>query len=81
MFETGVSSYVTGVAELYLVKLIEALVKQNELLEQLMDVVLPKYICDLKDNLNANTDLISERLKNCESRLEKIAVNTRKRGA
>lgn len=67
--------------ELYLVKLIEALVKQNELLEQLMDVVLPKYVGDLKDNINANTDLMSERLKNCESRLEKIAVNTRKRGA
>lgn len=67
--------------ELYLVKLIEALVKQNELLEQLMDVVIPKYVGDLKDNFNANTDLMSERLKNCESRLEKIAVNTRKRGA
>lgn len=67
--------------ELYLVKLIEALVKQNELIEQLMDVVLPKYVGDLKDNINANTDLMSERLKNCESRLEKIAVNTRKRGA
>ena len=67
--------------DLYLAKLIETLVKQNELLEQLMDVVLPKYIGDLKDNLNANTDLISERLKTCECRLEKIAVNTRKRGA
>ena len=67
--------------DLYFVKLLEALAKQNELLEQLMDVVLPKYVCDIKDNLNANTDLISERLKNCESRLEKIAVNTRKRGA
>lgn len=67
--------------DLYLVRLIETLAKQNELLEQLMDVVLPKYIGDLKDNLNVNTDLISERLKTCECRLEKIALNTRKRGA
>ena len=67
--------------DLYLAKLIETLVKQNELIEQLMDVVIPKYIIDLKDNVNANTDLISERLKNCESRLDKIVANTRKRGA
>ena len=67
--------------DLYFCKLLEAIAKQNELIEQLMDVVIPKYIGDLKDNLNANTDLLSERLKNCESRLEKIAVNTRKRGA
>ena len=67
--------------DLYLARIIETLVKQNELIEQLMDVVFPKYIGDLKDNINANTDLLTERLKSCESKLEKISVNTRKRGA
>lgn len=65
---------------LFLVKLLEALHTQNELLEQLMDVVLPKYCGDMKDNINANTDVICERLKNCEQSLDKIAYNSRKRG-
>jgi hypothetical protein len=65
---------------LYMLKILEALNKQNELLEQLMDVVVPKYAGDMKDNLNANTDVICERLKNCQQSLEKIACNSRKRG-
>lgn len=65
---------------LYLVKVLQALNKTNELLEQLMDVVIPKYVVDMKDNQNANADIISERVKKCEERLEKVAVNTRKRG-
>jgi len=65
---------------LFLVKIIEALNTQNELLEQLMDVVMPKYCGDMKDNINTNTDVICERIKNCEQSLEKIAYNSRKRG-
>lgn len=65
---------------LYMIKLLEALHRQNELLEQLMDVVLPKYAADIKDNLNVNADVICERLKNSEQSLDKIAYNTRKRG-
>ena len=65
---------------IYMIKILEALNKHNELLEQLMDVVIPKYVNDVKDNLNANTDVICERLKNCEQSLDKIACNSRKRG-
>ncbi len=65
---------------LYMIKILEALNKQNELFEQLLDVVMPKYASDIKDNLNANTDVICERLKNCETSLDKIACNSRKRG-
>lgn len=72
-----VSAENEGIAVL---KMLELLAKNNELLEQLMDVVIPKYCADLKDNINANCDIISERLKNCEDKLEGIKANTRKRG-
>jgi len=65
---------------LYMIKILEALNKQNELLEQLMDVVIPKYVSDMKDNVNANADVICERLKNCEQSLDAIRCNSRKRG-
>ena len=60
--------------------MLENMVKLNELMEQLMDVVIPKYVGDIKDNLNVNTDVICERLKSCEDKLEAIKANTRKRG-
>lgn len=66
---------------LYLCKVLEALAKTNELLEQFMDVVIPKHMIDLKDNINANSDIIAERIKNCEDKIEKVVYNTRKRGA
>lgn len=65
---------------LYFVKLLELLGKTNELLEQMMDVVIPKYVSDVKDNFNVNFDLVCERLKGCEDKLEKVVYNTRKRG-
>ena len=64
----------------FTLKMLELLAKTNELLEPLMDVVMPKYCGDLKDNVNANCDIICERLKNCEDKLEGIKANTRKRG-
>lgn len=66
--------------KLYFIKILEALIKQNELLESLIDVVIPKYVCDLKDNLNVNTDILSEHSKKQSNLLEAIKVNTRKRG-
>lgn len=65
---------------LYLIKILEALANQNELLEQLMDVVIPKYVQDVKDSLNANSDMLRDSVKNCEDKLEGIKINTRKRG-
>jgi len=64
----------------FTLKMLEYIAKTNELLEQLMDVVMPKYCGDLKDNVNANCDIICERLKSCEDKLEAIKANTRKRG-
>ena len=66
--------------KLYFLKTLENQAKIIELFETVIDVVLPKYICDLKDNHNANTDVTCERLKNMELILEKIAKNTRARG-
>ena len=65
---------------LFFIRMLENMVKLNELMEQLMDVVIPKYVGDMKDNLNVNADVICERLKSCEDKLEAIKANTRKRG-
>lgn len=65
---------------LYFCKLLEALNRQNELLTQLMDVVLPKWIGDLKENNNVNTDLLNKQLQLIDQKVECIKVNTRKRG-
>lgn len=69
-----------GNEDLYMIKILERLAKLEEEHEQLMDVVIPKYINDLKDNINANTDVTCERLKEIAMILEKIAKNTRPRG-
>lgn len=66
--------------QLYFIKILEAMHKQNELLEQLCDVVIPHWTNDMKDNINANSDILAERLKKCEDTLEGIKCNTRKRG-
>ena len=63
-----------------MIKILERLAKLEEEHEQLMDVVIPKYFNDLKDNINANTDVTCERLKEIALILEKIAKNTRPRG-
>ena len=65
---------------LFFIKMLEHMAIMNELMEQLMDVVIPKYVGDMKDNLNVNADVICERLKSCEDKLEAIKANTRKRG-
>lgn len=66
--------------QLYFIRLLQEVEKQNELFEQLLDVVFPKWFSDLKDNINANSDILSERVKKCEETLEAIKCNTRKRG-
>ena len=65
---------------LYLLKLLEAINQQNELLEQLMDAVIPKYVGDLKDNINANCDSLFTQIKDNGDKLEAIKINSRKRG-
>lgn len=66
--------------KVFTLKMLEHMAKTNELLEQLMDVVMPKYCADLKDNINANSDIICEWLKKSDDKLEGIKANTRKRG-
>lgn len=65
---------------LYLIKLLEAVNRQNELLEQLYDVVIPKWTGDIKDNINCNCDVLSQSLKRIDDKLEAIKINVRKRG-
>lgn len=65
---------------LYLIKLLEAVNKQNELLEQLYDVVIPKWTGDMKDNVNVNVDMLNQSLKRIDDKLEAIKINVRKRG-
>lgn len=65
---------------LYFIRILEELTKQNELLLSLLDVVIPKYVGDLKDNFNLNTDVMCEYMKKIETCLEGIKANTRKRG-
>ena len=61
----------------YFCRLLEEIQRQNELLEQLIDVVIPKYVSDLKDNQNANFDAQTAEIK---KGLDAIAANKRKRG-
>lgn len=61
-------------------KVLEALNKQNELLTQLLDVVIPKWTNDLKDNVNANCDMLQKQLKQMDEKLDCIKQNTRRRG-
>ena len=65
---------------IYFIKLLEAVNKQNELLEQLYDVGIPKWTGDLKDNLNVNSDMVNQSLKRIDDKLEAIKINVRKRG-
>lgn len=65
---------------LYLCKMLEALAKQNELLEQLMDVVIQKHVSDIKDNINGNSDIMHGEVVKIAQTLDAIKCNTRKRG-
>ena len=66
--------------KLYFIKTLENQAKIIELLETMMDVVIQKYVCDIKDNNNANNDVQCKQLERLEVILEKIAKNTRPRG-
>lgn len=66
--------------KLMLAQMITALNKQNELLETLMDVVIPKYVGDIKDNLNANFDVLQKQMQGCEEKMEAVKLALRKRG-
>ena len=65
---------------LCMLKLLEAVNRQNELLEQLYDVVIPKWTGDMKDNVNVNADMLNQSLKRIDDKLEAIKINVRKRG-
>jgi len=65
---------------LYYIKILEALNKQNDLLLQLIDTVIPKYVQDMKDNNNANADMLHNALKAIGDSCEGVKINTRKRG-
>lgn len=64
----------------YFIRILEELHQQNELLRDLLDVVIPKYVGDMKDNVNANCDAMSGILKDQGQQLEAIRCQMRKRG-
>lgn len=66
--------------KVFFCRLLEEITRLNNGLEDLISVVIPKYTGDLKECINTNTDLITQRLAACEKRLEKIEYQTRKRG-
>ena len=65
---------------LYLIKVLQALAEQNELLKQLMDAVIPHWIDDLKENNNANSGAIMDMLKPMDQKLDAIRCNSKRRG-
>lgn len=65
---------------LYFIRILEELHEQNQLLRDLLDVVIPKWAGDLKDNQNANSDVLCGILKEQGQALDAIRCNTRKRG-
>ena len=66
--------------KLFLQVILVELRKANEMKEQEFDVVIPKWIGELKDNCNANHDVLSQSVKRCEDKLEAVKINIRKRG-
>lgn len=64
----------------FFTRVLQEMMRLNENLEQLMDVVIPKYCGDMKDCINANMDSLHNEVKSCEQRLEKIQYNSRKSG-
>lgn len=64
----------------FFTRILQEMMRLNENLEQLMDVVIPKYCGDMKDCINANMDSLHNEVKTCEQRLEKIQYNSRKSG-
>lgn len=66
--------------DLYFAKILQALNNIDKHLVQLMDVVIPKYVSDLKDNANVNTDVLNKSMQACVHYLDGIRCNTRKRG-
>ena len=65
---------------LFFQKMLELQAQNNELLNQLMDVVVPRYTSDMKDNVNANCDVIGQSLKRMEDKMEAIKIGVRRKG-
>lgn len=65
---------------LFLTKVLEGVAQTNELLNQMMDVVIPKYCADLKDNQNVNFDMLCQSQKRIEDKLEAIKIGVRRKG-
>ncbi len=65
---------------LFFQKMLELQAQNNELLNQLMDVVIPRYTSDMKDNVNANCDVIGQSLKRMEDKMEAIKIGVRRKG-
>ena len=74
--ETNIKDYT-----LYFQKMLELQAQTNELLNQMMDVVVPKYVAEIKDNQNVNFDVISQSMKRQEDKLEAIKIGIRRKGA
>ena len=66
--------------KLILELMLKELKQHNELLEQLYDVVFPKWAGDVKDNVNVNCDLINQSIKRIEDKVEAIKINVRRKG-
>ena len=62
---------------LYFIRILEELHEQNQLLQDLLDVVIPKWAGDLKDNANANSDVLAGLLREQGQALDAIRCNTR----
>lgn len=65
---------------LYFIRILEELHEQNQLLRDLLDVVIPKWAGDMKDNANANSDVLAGLLREQGQAIDAIRCNTRKRG-
>lgn len=63
----------------YFIRILEELSKQNKLLTDLLDVVIPKYVEVLRNDINANADISQKQLEHCESMLDAIKSQHRKR--
>lgn len=64
----------------YICQMLQLLREQNELLTQIADTVIPHWASDIKDNINANFNVLGGEAVKATNLLEGIKCNTRKRG-
>lgn len=72
------SAPVAAIDPVYLIRIIENQNKEIELLQSLIDVVIPGWTQEIKKSNNSNSDMLYEPLKALNEKVEKMSCRLRK---